>query len=166
VDASYRTFINGLTGASVTAGYDLKNSPKRLASLGVMTAYAFKGGIKGAMRVKVKDGNLVADPLDRRLSLVVVNFGFLPYNAESFEPTRPERFRWFVGAVITPDFGIATGLSAGIVRGLTVNVGGAILGVRGLNAGDKLGAPPTHDEDPFRLSQARVAFVGVGYNFK
>ena len=166
VDASYRQFITVLNGANVVAGYDLDNSPKRLASLGVMTAYAFKGGIKDAMRVKVKDGNIVADPLDRRLSLVVVNFGFLPYNADAFEPTRPERFRWFVGAVITPDFGIATGLSAGIVRGLTVNVGGAILGVRGLNDGDTLGAPPTQDEDPFRLSQARVLFLGVGYNFK
>lgn len=166
VDTAYREFITGLNGANVVAGYDLKNSPRQLASLGVMTAYAFKGGINGAMRVKVKDGNIVADPLDRRLSLVVVNFGFKRYNADAFHPTAAERIRWFAGAVVTPDFGIASGVSAAIVRGLTVNVGGAILGVRGLHEDDKLGQPPTHDEDPFRLSQARVLFLGVGYNFK
>jgi hypothetical protein len=166
VDSAYRDFVNGLTGASVAAGYDLRNSPKRMASLGVMSAYAFAGGIQGAMRVKVKDGKIVADPLDRRLGLVVVNFAFKPYNAEAFHPTRRERFRWFAGAVVTPDFGAAIGLSAGIVRGLTINFGGALLGVRGLHGDDRLGEPPTHDEDPFRVSHARVLFLGVGYNFR
>ena len=166
VDASYRELINGLTAAQVSAGFDLRNAPRRLASLGVMTAYAFKGGTNGAMRVKVKDGALVADPLDRRLSLVVVNLAFKPYNAEAFHPTIAERLRWFAGAVVTPDFGAAIGISAGIVRGLTVNFGGAIIGVRGLHADDTLGRPPTHSDDPFRLSHARVLFLGVGYNFE
>jgi hypothetical protein len=166
VDTSFRDFIGSLTGPKVSAAFDLKNTPKRRATLGVMTGYAFAGSVKGAMRVKVKDGNLVADPLDRRLGLVVVNFGFKPYDEDAFHPTKAERFRWFAGAVITPDFGAAIGLSAGIVRGLTVNVGGALLGVRGKHAEDVLGKPPSHDEDPFKLSHARVLFLGVGYNFE
>jgi hypothetical protein len=131
-----------------------------------VAAYAFRGGIVDAARVKVKDGILVADPLDRRLSLVVVNLGFKPYDEGAFHPTLAERLRWFVGAVVTPDFGVAAGVSAGIVRGLTVNFGGAILGVRGLQSDDELGRPPSHDEDPFRLAQARVLFLGAGYTFK
>jgi hypothetical protein len=166
VDESYRELVTGLMAAKLSVAFDLKNTPKRLASLGLVAAYAFRGGIVDAARVKVKDGILVADPLDRRLSLVVVNLGFKPYDEGAFHPTLAERLRWFVGAVVTPDFGVAAGVSAGIVRGLTVNFGGAILGVRGLQSDDELGKPPSHDEDPFRLAQARVLFLGAGYTFK
>jgi hypothetical protein len=163
VDTSYREFVTGLTAVTVSGAFDLKNSPRRLVSLGVASAYAFRGGVVNATRVKLDDGNIVADPLDRRMSLVVVNFGFKPY---AFSPTNAERYRWVVGAVVTPDFGVAAGVSASIVRGLAVNFGGAIIGVRGKHDDDQIGSPPTHGEDPFRLSAARVLFLGLGYNFK
>jgi hypothetical protein len=167
VDASYRDYLTSLTSGKVTGAFDLKNSPKRLASFGVVTAFALYGKVPHATRVELNDdGNLVADPLDRQLNLVVVNMGFKRYNADAFHPTLAERIQWFVGAVVTPDFGVAGGVSAHLVRGLSVNFGGALLGVRGLKTDDTLGAAPTHPEDAFNLAQARVIFVGVGYNFR
>ena len=83
-----------------------------------------------------------------------------------FTPRRPNASAGSPAPSSHPTSGLPRGFPAAIVRGLTVNVGGAILGVRGLHEDDKLGQPPTHDEDPFRLSQARVLFLGVGYNFK
>jgi hypothetical protein len=166
VEASYRDLVANIANTEVKAAFDLKNAPRKLVSLGLLSAYAFTGGVVDGARVKVDDGNLVADPLDRRLSLVVVNFGFKPYNAEAFHPTGAERFKWFAGAVVTPDFGAAIGVSALIARGLSANFGGAIIGVRGLHSDDQLGNPPTHDTDPYKMSSARVLFAGVGYNFK
>jgi hypothetical protein len=166
VDASYRNYVVGLAATKVTGAFDLKNAPKQLVSFGVMTAYAMRGRVDGT-RVKLNDdGNLTADPLGRQLNLVVVNVGFKPYNAEAFHPTPAERFQWFVGAVVTPDFGVGVGLSAKIVRGLTANIGGAVLGVKSLQNGDALGSAPKNSEDAFGLSPAKVFFVGVGYVFK
>jgi hypothetical protein len=167
VDASYREFISGLGGAKLETSFDLKNIPKQILSLGVMTAFAFKGGVDDATRVKTNDdGNVVADPLGRQMNLVVVNIALTPYDSEAFQPTAAERFRLFAGAVVTPDFGVAGGFSALLVRGLSANIGGAILGVRGMQPGDTLGQPPTNSTDPFKLSPAYVLFAGVGYNFK
>jgi len=167
VDMSYRTLVAGLAG-QVDGKFDLKNSPRQRVSFGVMTAFALGGKVKaGETRVKVNDdGNLTLDPIGRQLNLVVVNVGFRPYNADAFHPTRLERFQWFAGAVVTPDVGLAIGVSAGIVRGLTLNAGAAILGVRALREGDELGAPPQDPDDPFGLSRARVWFFGLGYKFK
>jgi hypothetical protein len=132
-----------------------------------MTAFAIHGSVPNTTRVKLNDdGNVVADPLSRQINLVVVNIGFRPYNADAFHPTPAERFQWFVGAVVTPDFGVGAGVSAHLVRGLSVNFGGAVMGVRGLRDGDMLGAAPKHPENAFRLTRAQVVFVGVGYNFK
>ncbi len=166
VDSSYRNFVTGLTAVEVAGAFDLKNSPRRLLSLGLVTAFAFKRGPVSATRVKLDGGKIVADPLSRQLNIVVINSGFTRYNADAFHPTPAERFQWFAGAAVTPDVGLAGGLSIGIVRGLSVNVGGAILGVRGLRGDDELGAVPKHAEDPFRLSSARLLFCGVGYKFK
>jgi hypothetical protein len=166
VDASYRQLVTGFGAARVAGTFDLKNSPRRLASLGIMTGYAFGGSVKEGPRVKLDAGKFVADPLPRRLSLVVVNMGFRRYNAEAFHPTKAERYRWFAGAIVTPDFGVAVGASALLVRGLSANAGIGVLGVRRMHEGGVLGQAPTNGEDPLRMGHANVAFLGVGYNFK
>jgi hypothetical protein len=167
VDAAYRAYLTGLSAAKVKGAFDFKNSPKQLLSFGAMTAFAISGRVPNATRVKLNDdGNLTADPLGRQLNLVVVNVGFRPYNADAFHPTPAERFQWFVGAVVTPDFGVAAGVTAHLVRGLSANIGGAVLGVHGLREGDVLGAAPVDPDSVFRLARAQVLFVGIGYSFK
>jgi hypothetical protein len=76
-----------------------------------------------------------------------------------------ERFRPFFGAALTPDFGPAAGLNVLLVRGIGVTAGVALLFGTGADA-DEIGKAPSQPEDPYKLSIARAAFVGISYTYK
>jgi len=165
-DKKLRDFMIGLDGKKVTDDFALQNTPLTLVSLGLMTGLTVSGRVDGT-RVKLDDnGKIAADPLGRVMALVVVNVGFTKYDAGTFHMTPAERYRWFAGAIVAPDFGVAGGLTFGIVRGLGVNLGGGVVGVRGQRSADSIGEPPTNPSRPFTLTPAYVGFVGVSYNFK
>ena len=95
--------------------------------------------LDGVVMVRVKvgnDGKLVADPLARQMTLVVVNFAPKGYDPEHRPMSVAERVRRFAGVVATPDFGIGGGVSVGIWRGVGVNLGAAVLFVPSLSGSE------------------------------
>jgi hypothetical protein len=165
VDGKFRELVEGLTEKELNGSADLKNVPLTKYSFGLMTGLMF-GRKSTAPRAEIDDGVLAADPLDRQLNMVVLNRAFTPYDADAFDPTPQERWRWFVGAAITPTFGVGAGVSYLPVRGLGVNVGVAVLGINAPNKGDDIGSAPTDEDDPFRLAATYTGFIGLSYNFK
>ena len=164
VDEEFRKFIQ--SGTSVGADLDLtfKNRPPTHVSLGAGAAVMFAASLTRP-RVDTKSGVLVADPLGRVTTLAFVNWSPAGYDDKSPRLRPAERFRPFLGAALTPDFGPAAGLNVLIVRGLGVAVGGAVLFGKGAEAAD-IGQPPSSPADPYALSIARTAFVGLTYNWK
>jgi hypothetical protein len=166
VDGEFRKFFTDLKPKEITAQVKLKNLPMEHYSFGVVSALVVWGGVNKT-RVKINDdGNLVSDPLPRQLNMVVLNRSFKAFDSESLTITKEERTRWFVGAVVTPNFGIGGGVSVLAVRGLALNVGAAAIGVPALKKGDTLGQAPTSANDQFGLGIAGSLFVGASYNFK
>jgi hypothetical protein len=74
--------------------------------------------------------------------------------------------RAFIGAVLTPDFGISGGFSWLPVRGFALNGGIALLFPKTLAEGNVIGQEPNNTKDPFGLGTATAVFVGAAYNFK
>ncbi len=116
-------------------------------------------------RVKVANGKLAKDPLSGNLTMGGVNIHLVPYDPEAEHMTVAERFRLFAGGVIVPNFGVGGGLSVGIIRGLSLNVGYAQLIVSKLGGNEALDAVPK-STNPFKVGTAGVTFIGAGLNFK
>jgi hypothetical protein len=76
-----------------------------------------------------------------------------------------ERFRLFLGAALTPDFGVAGGVNVMLIRGLGLCVGAGALFGKGAEPGD-IGKPPAEPKDPYRLATATAVFAGITYNYK
>jgi len=116
-------------------------------------------------RVKVANGKLAKDPLAGNLTMGAVNIHFVPYDPEAEHMSVSERFRLFAGGVIIPNFGAGGGLSIGIIRGLSFNVGYAQLLISKLGPNESLDTAPK-STNPFKVGTAGVTFVGAGFNFK
>jgi hypothetical protein len=165
VDAASRKFVGTNLGREVKAEVTVENVPPRYVSFGVMAGVAIGAKLQDE-RVKLgDDGRLQADPLPRLLTIITVNASFRGYDPASVTMTKQERWRWFAGAVIVPDFGVASGLSFLAVRGVALNAGVAVLFVKKPSSGSLVGEPPATASDPFRLGTAVASFVGVGYSF-
>jgi hypothetical protein len=118
-------------------------------------------------RVKLNDaGNLVADPLRRQLSMVLLHWSPSGYDDDAPRIQRAERFRLFASGIITPDFGVGAGASFLLVRGVGITGGGGLLVTRALGPNDGLGKPPGEPSKPFAVGVAKTAFVGICLNFK
>ncbi len=165
VDTRFRTFLVEMTDKPITGKSDLKNVPLERYSFGLVSGVMF-GNRSTAKRVKVDDGNVVEDPLSRQINMVVVNRSFRSFDPTAVTTGDAERNRWFIGAVVSPSFGVTTGYSRLIVKGLAANVGVAVIGVNGPQEGQMLNAPPVDDNDPFRLQATFGWFLGASYNFK
>jgi hypothetical protein len=165
-DAKFRELVSSLQPEKIERTLDLRNRPTTHLSLGLGTAVAFHGSVDKD-RVKVNDaGNLVADPLPRLLTMVVLNWSPAGYDADAPTPQMAERVRPFVAGVVTPDPGVSVGASLLVVRGLALSGGFAVLLTRGLRPGDEVGKPPADTGDPLDFSHATVWFAGLSYNFK
>jgi hypothetical protein len=164
VDAKFRELVH--EGASTIAELDLKFKNRPLSRFGFG---AGSGVIAHASltrpRVTTKDGVLVADPLDRVLTMAFVNASLAGYDSEASDISVAERFRPFFGAALTPDFGPAFGINVLLVRGIGIAAGGAFLFGKGAERSD-IGKEPPAPDDPYKLSVARAVFVGISYSYK
>jgi len=165
VDAKFRTLVADLHNEELSGKAELRNVPLTKYSFGLMTAFSFLRS-SNAPRVKLDEGVLEHDPLDRQLTMVTFNVAFNRYDSDAFTISRPERHRWFIGAAITPTFGVGFGYSFLPVRGLGINVGYAVLGISTAAGGRQVGEAPASTNDPFKLGGTETAFFGLSYNFK
>jgi hypothetical protein len=165
VDEAFRKFVSSLAPKEVAGKLALKNVPPQRYSFGLMTGYLAWAGTKRE-RAAIDDGVIVADPLGRQISMVVLNGAFKPYDSTRFSPGLWERNRWFVGVVVKPDIGVSAGLSFLIVRGLAANVGGALMAAPSPASGESIDAKPVNPKDPLTPTAAGGLFFGASYNFK
>ena len=164
VDKEFRSLVSTSLANGADLDLTFRNRP--------LTRVAFGGGSAVIVdarfdrpRVKLDDGVLVADPLNRVMTMAVVNVSPGGYDAEADRMSVHERVRLFAGAVLTPDFGIAGGLNVLLARGIGVSVGVAVLFARGAEP-SQVGQPAADSADPFRLAVATAPFVGITYNYK
>lgn len=150
-----------LTGEST-----LSNTPLTRWSFGLMTGVLFTEASRDEARVKL-DGNVIAAaPMDRLMTMVILNYHPERYNAEWPDVTFAERFRWFSGVVLTPDIGLAAGAGLGVVRGLSVNAGVAWLFADTVKGEDAIGGAPSDPKQPFKLRGGAGIFLGLSYVFQ
>jgi len=116
-------------------------------------------------RVKVSSGKLAKDPVACNLTMGAVNIHPFQYDGNAEHMTVAERFRFFAGGVVVPNFGVGGGLSMGIIRGLSFNAGYAELFVSKLGKGEVLDAAPK-STNPFSIGMAGAVFFGGGFTFK
>jgi hypothetical protein len=163
-DRRFRTFVD--SGLTSTAELDTTffNRPLTHFALGAGSGVIALGGLNRA-RVQLEDNVIVADPLDRVMTMAFVNWSPAGYDTESARIGWSERARLFVGAGITPDFGVVAGLNTLIVRGIGVTIGGAFLFGKGA-PDEQIGKPPVVSTDPFELGVTKALFIGISYSYK
>ena len=166
VDEAMRASVTGGMAREVKSDFTFSNRPLQRVSFGLMEGIALKAGVNDP-RAKLDDdeGTLRADPLPRLLTIVTVNSSFRGYDPTTVNPTTAEKWRWFGGAVIAPDFGLAAGISYLPIRGVAINAGLAGLFIKSVDRA-QIGNAPSDATDPFRLGTAWSLFAGVGFNFK
>jgi hypothetical protein len=137
--------------------------PHQRVSFGIVSSYVL-GASASNDRVKVDGGKIVSDPLGRAMNSVVLNW-HPKFNPKAPHMESGERWRAFVGGVVTPNLGVSVGGGYGFLRNLSVNGGYALLLVPTLRSGDVLDQAPSDGTRPFRSGAAHVMFVGIGYRF-
>lgn len=165
INAAFREFAANGAAESSTLQSSFHNEPFTHLAFGLLTGMMVGSPSPNRARVKVKDdGTFAADPVGRQISMIILNIS-CGYKASSPSLSRSERWRGFVGGVVTPDFGLGGGLSLLLVRGVAVNVGGGVLFSRGLPDKKTVGdvADPVK---PFALARMPFGFVGASFNFK
>jgi hypothetical protein len=165
VDGRFRALAADVEGQALTAKAEIKNVPLERHSFGLMAGFSFLRTSSGPAAT-VDDGAYAHDPVDRQLVMVTFNTAFRAYDSHAFRMTRPERHRWFLGAVIAPAFGVGAGYSWLPTRRLGISVGYAALGISTPAGGKAIGEAPGDDDDPFEFGWAGTAFLGTGYTFK
>ncbi len=164
VDAAFRELVEAGTSTSATLDVTFKNRPPSRFAFGAGSGVMTRASLTRS-RVTTEDGVLVADPLDRVMTMAFVNWSPAGYDAEDPRISPAERFRLFFGAALTPDFGPALGLNVLLARGIGVTVGGAFLFGKGADNAE-IGNTPAKPDDPYKLSIARTVFVGISYSYK
>ena len=165
VDQRFRALIKTYTTATADLDITFHNRPLTHWSYGAGSAVIGTAGLTRP-RVKLDDsGNVEADPLPRVMTLAFVNWSLAGYDEQADDIRASERWRLFFGAALTPDFGPVGGLNVTIVRGIGLTLGGGLLFAKGAEA-QEIGMPPPDASHAFRLSLAKIAFVGISYNFK
>lgn len=162
-EAEFLSTIGTQAAASKSSEYVLTNRPLQRLSFGVVSA--FISDTSGDTRVKLQNGNIVSDPLSGALSMAVLNIHPKAYDPDRAKQSGAERFRFFVGGVFAPEFGVGAGVGVSLIRGLTINAGYAWLVVDDLRAGDTIGPAPMNPSKPFGQGTSEVLFVGLGFNF-
>jgi hypothetical protein len=167
VDTTVRTSIDGLLTTTAETQLTFNNRPETHASLGAGAA-AIASASLSRPRVKVSSdtGTLTAAPLPRVMTMAFVNWSPAGYDGGQSHVSWAERVRPFVGAALTPDFGVVGGANLLLFRGVGVLVGSGVMFTSGARA-EEIGNPPANPDKPFAVSTARVnLFVGLAYNFK
>lgn len=128
-------------------------------------AGALVGTVNGPERMKVDSGSYASDPLGRAVTMVTLMF-HKPFDSTLSEMSRAERWAGYAGAVLTPAAGIGAGVSIGIIRGLSANVGYAWVWVPTSANGAPAGTAVPSDGKQLIHKMNHGLFVGGGYVFK
>lgn len=162
VESSFKKLVQG-KAVEAKAESVYSNVPQSYISLGVLAGVL--GDTGGDGRYKLDSGKISADPVTGTLSMAILNFHPWGYNPKSERLSWGERSRLFVGAVLTPEFGLGAGVGVSLVKGLSVNFGYAWMRVDTTRGGDAAGGAPSNLKDPFRNGVARSGFFGFSYAF-
>jgi hypothetical protein len=149
--------------SKATATWTYENVP--LERLGLAALAGAITSPDSSDRVKFSGANLVKNPLNQVLAAIALNVHFCRFDPKAEKPTPCERWRGFVGAAFTPEFGAVGGVGYGVLRNMSVNVGMGLLRVDALKPGDSLGSPPSDPDDPFDEKWESVGFFALGFNF-
>jgi len=122
------------------------------------------GKVRGPEKMKVDDGKYASDPLARAAVMAAVTF-HKPFDSTLGAMSKAERFAGFAGAVLTPAAGFGTGVSVGIIRGLSANLGYLWVWVPTSSNGAATGAGAA-EGNQLSYKVNRGLFVGGGYVFK
>jgi hypothetical protein len=161
------------TGAKETkAEFVYENVPLERLSFGLISTFLFENSFTSG-RVKVTDaGYYASDPPKNPLTAAIVNFHPSQYDPKSAKMKFSEMFRLFGGFVLTPDVGFCAGAGFSCLRGLSFNVGGALVGIQTKNNPDaalvdgKQFEKPRDPDHPFKMKWGPMFFLGFGYDFQ
>ncbi len=166
VDDKLREHILKSKAAPLVRELQIRNRPATHFAFGIGTAHIARATLNRD-RAKVNDdGDLVADPLSRQSTMVLLNWSPRGYDDDAPSPQPSERVRLFAAGVITPDPGIGVGTSFLVVRGLGIIAGYSVMFGRGRGDADRFDQAPANAADPLAVTRSRAWFVGVSYNFK
>ncbi len=169
VDTQFTDLIASLRESRRSAEWKLTNAPRSRYSFGVLTS-AVVGRPHyhhGVTRAQIgATGAIVLDPMPTVMTMALVNIHPRAYDAQADAPTWPERFRFFAGTAITPDFGLGGGAGVMIVRGLTANAGWANLFVKTPRSPFTVGQTPPPTGTPLTAGSAGIWFAGLSYSFE
>jgi hypothetical protein len=140
-----------------------ENVPLRRYSLGVVAGFAV--GADDDQRAELKSDKVAVDPMNDVVTAITVNIHPKRYDPNALAMTPAERYRCFLGATYTPEFGLMGGVGIGLIRGLSVNVGYGVMRINEIRSGDEFGEAPSRPEDPFDNAAAGFGFLGLGYKF-
>ena len=125
------------------------------------------GRIRGPRQATIDSGNYTEQPVARLLTMAAAAWHPWPYDSTEPRMTWQERLSVLGGGVLTPDPGIGTGVSWGVVRGLAANIGYFWIWVPTAANGAAMGTvAPTNVDEQFIRKINRGVFVGGGYVFK
>jgi hypothetical protein len=163
VQETLKAFLGVLNADEVRGSETFENVPLQHWSLGLMAAAVFEES--GAERAKIDSGVVVRDPLGGVLAIGTLYWHPWAFDPGAERPTSAERWRAFIGAVVSPEPGLAVGVALQAFRGLTINVGYGSLLVQSPKTGMDFGDSAEGGNSPLSRQRADVAFVGFGYNF-
>lgn len=170
--AALRAHAAARTGIKEVRGsFTFVNAPWPRWSFGLVSAILLDRGY-AADRVRLTDDGYYADdPPKNPLAAAILNFHPIAYDPERARMSLAERFRLFAGAVLAPDMGICAGAGFGLLRGLAINAGVALMGLqtprdpRDIVVNGRAKTLPGDPDAPFRTAWMTVGFVGFGYSF-
>jgi len=169
VDDAFRDLVKGLGTNVATGETQLHNEPREHVSFGFLSAARF-GSVAGEARVRLADdGTVVEDPLPRLLNAVIVDWHPFGYHSAELVTFRDRgSVKLLTGATVSPDFGVVGGAGYSPLKGLSLNLGYAVLVVNSPREG-----VPLHDlppealrNDPFKSALSRTWFWGLSYSFQ
>jgi hypothetical protein len=161
VQEAFQALAAGSDRKRIEGDATLHNVPPRLLSFGAIAGGMF--AIHGD-RAKVSNDKIAADPLNGTITLAAVNISMRRFDPTTVNATAAEKFRAFVGYVVTPEPGIGAGLSYLFFRGLSINAGAAQMLIMTTKGDDDIGKPVT-EAQPLKHGWGRAFFLGLGYNF-
>lgn len=148
----------------IADSFKMLNRPLTRFSLGLISSLIVSSA-ESDPRATLQSGDLTLDPLRGHMPMAVLNIHPAAYDADSDDVSWRERFRFFMGGILAPEFGISAGAGIQLIRGFSINAGAGLLLIDTLRPGETIGDEPVDEEDPFEYGTATVFFVGVGYNF-
>ena len=171
VERDFLDMIEAAKGKEVKGNFEYENVPLQRIGFGLASGILL-GKAYAAERVRLTDdGYYAADPPVNPLAAVLLDFHPIPYDPEAATMTPAERFRLFAGAVLNPDLGICAGAGYGLLRGLSLNAGMALMSIsvvkdpQAVVVGGRGKRVPGDPQNPFAVKWKAVGFLGFEYSF-